>query len=590
MARYSLHSEIGTQRLRTVGVCWLLVTGLFIVRLLYLETVQHARYTSQASGARTLHQSIRAKRGEIFAHDARAGQETLYPIAINQDKFLLVSDNRKVKDTVHAAHVIASSSGIEGVDEVVLLQKLSVAGRAYQPLLKDVRVENMESMTAQMERENVAGLYFDREPARFYPERELLAHISGFIGKDTAGAAVGRYGVEGYFDEQLRGVDGFVRTEKDPFGGWIPVADREFKAATDGSDLIVTVDRVIQLRLCDALAQGVKKYEARSGSGIIMDPHTGAILAMCNVPTFDPNEYQKVGDPSVYNNDALFRAFEPGSVFKAFTMSAALDAGVVSPDTTYVDAGFVKRDGFTIRNAANKIWGTETMTNVIKESINTGTVFAADLLGIDRFKTYVENFGFGAKTGVELKTEEKGIIKSLRKKGSVYIATASFGQGITVTPMQLIQGYGAIANKGVMMKPYITYAWRDAAAQVTVTKPTEIRRVISEKAAAQITEMMRAVVDEAHGKLARVPGYSIAGKTGTAQIVGNKGKYEDASINNHTFVGYGPIANPRFVMLITYEAPHARFAESTAVPTFGEVAKFLLEYLGVSQDRPLAQK
>lgn len=586
MARYDSSSDTEISRLRIVGVLWLVLTALFIVRLFYLQTVQHGKYTLQAAGARDLNQVIRAARGQIYGHDARAGQDTTYPIALNRDKFTLISDNRKVKDTAAVAHVVAQYIPDHPDLEQQLVQKMSQAGRAYQPLVKDVAPEIVDALRKSFQDEKVEGLYFDREPARLYPERGLLGQVSGFVSPDTTGGIVGKYGLEGYFDEQLRGKDGFVKTEKDPFGGWIPVADRSFEGAINGDDIIITIDRVVQLRLCEALERGVAKHHAKSASGIIMDPKTGRIIAMCNVPNFDPNQFQKVEHIGDYNNNAIFRAYEPGSVFKAFTMASALDAGAVNPNTTYVDKGTVRLDGFTIHNAADKVWGTQTMTAVIRESLNTGTVYASGVLGADKFKTYMEKFGFGKRTGIELKVEEDGNVKSLSKKGSVYLATASFGQGLTTTPLQLVTGFAALANKGVLMKPQIIFGWKKADGTSQENKPTVVAHVVSEKSAAQITEMMRTVVDEGHGKAASVLGYSMAGKTGTAQIVGNNGKYLDETVNNHTFIGYGPIADPRFVMLILYEAPQARFAETTAVPTFGEVAKFLLEYLGVPPDRP----
>lgn len=583
MARYIAQPHNDVDRLRTMAVVWLVIGALFIVRLFYIQVVQHKKYTNQASGARTLNQTIKAKRGEIFGHDVRQGQQSLYPFALNRDQLLLISDNRKISDVERTAAVVSTALSMSPEDTEKLKQNLGKKTRAYQMLVKDVKPEIADTLVEALDKENITGLYFDREPARLYPERELLSHVTGFVGRTEKGEPVGRYGLEAYFDERLRGKNGFVKTEKDPFGGWIPVADRAFEQAQDGDDLIITIDRTIQLKLCQALSDGIVKHSARSASGIVMDPKTGQILGMCNVPNFDPNEYQKVENPSVYNNSAIFTAYEPGSTFKLVTMASALDAGVVRPHTTFVDEGSVKRDTFTIRNAANKVWGTQTMTGVIKESINTGTVFAADRVGKDLFQGYVKKFGFGTKSGVELKIEETGNIKSLSKSGAVFLATASFGQGLTATSLQMIQSYAAIANGGVMMKPTILYAWRAQDGSTTYQKPEEVRRVVSKKSAEEMTEMLRVAVEDGHGRLARVPGYTVVGKTGTAQISGSGGKYTEDY--NHTFIGFAPMHDPRFVMLIKFEAPQAKYSESTAVPTFGEVAKFLVEYLGVNPDK-----
>lgn len=588
MARYIVQTDSEAGRLRKAGIVWLIIGALFVVRLFYIQVVQRDKYTKQANGARTLNQTIKAKRGEIFGRDARDGQQSLYPFSLNRDQMLLISDNRKIEDPDRVAAIVATSTALSAEEAAVLRQKLSDKKRAYQLLIKDVKPEVADSLVETLEDESIAGLYFDREPARLYPERELLSHITGFVGRTEKGEPIGRYGVEAFFNERLSGTNGYVKTEKDPFGGWIPVADRDFEQAHNGDDLIVTIDRTIQLKLCQTLAEGITKYSARSASGIIMDPKNGQILGMCNVPNFDPNTYQKIENPSVYNNSSIFTAYEPGSIFKLVTMSSALDAGVVSPMTTFVDVGNVKRDGFTIRNAANKVWGLQTMTDVIKESINTGTVFAADKLGKDKFKGYVEKFGFGVKTGVELKTEETGNIKSLAKSGSVFLATDSFGQGLTATSLQMIQAYATVANGGEMMKPTIVFAWRAADGTTDFQQAVKLRRVISKKAADEMTEMLRVAVEDGHGRLARVPGYTIVGKTGTAQMSGSNGKYTEDY--NHTFIGFAPMHNPRFVMLVKFEAPMAKYSESTAVPAFGEIAKFLLEYLGVTPDKPVELK
>lgn len=565
-------------RLRLIAVFWLLAGAFFIVRLLYLQTVRHTELQQAAIGARQIDEVIPARRGEIYARDARVGQENLVPLALNRDRLNIISDNRKITDLQHLLDLLLVNNIITASTTSSTLEKLADRARGYQPLAKDVKQDAVDSLRAALKAEKLDGITIESFPARFYPEGALTAHITGFLAQDEKGNPIGRYGIEGFFDARLHGQDGFVQSEVDPFGARIPLADKNFTPAQNGEDVVLTIDRALQFKLCDALDRGVREYGAKSATGIIMEPSTGYILAMCNVPSFDPNLYQKVTATGVYQNNATFMAYEPGSVFKIMTMAAGLDTGKVTPDTTYVDTGTVVRDNFPIRNAGNKSYGKQTMTGVIKESLNTGAVFVAEKLGREVFKKYVQLFGFGAKTGVELKVEETGILKSLDKKGASFLATGAFGQGLTATPIQLIQAFAVVANKGQLIKPTIVYAWKKS--DGTWERP-EIKKgptVISTTAAAQITEMMRLVTEEGHGKAARVPGYSIGGKTGTAYIAGG-GKFIDAT--NHTFIGFGPLNDPRFVMLIKYEAPARKYAESTAVPTFGEVAKFLLEYLGV---------
>lgn len=588
MSRFASTNTAQHTRLRVAAALWLVLAGLFITRLFYIQVVEHTKFDDAAKLTRQINTTIRAKRGEIFISGARFNQNTTTPLALNRDQLILISDNRKIVNPAVFADVIATSTNATAEDREMLLQKLSDRTRAYQPLIKDISVEVLEEIQIKMNELELVGLFVDRIPARLYPEKDLFAQTIGFLGRDEKAQPIGRYGVEGFFNKRLSGIDGFVKTERDPFGSWIPVADREFQSARDGDDLILTFDRAIQLKLCEALQKGVAAYNAKSASGAVMNPKTGEVWAMCNVPAFDPNEYQKA-EGYTYNNNFIFQAFESGSVFKAITVSAALDAGAITPDTLFVDTGSINRDGFIIHNAANKSWGMQTMTGVIKESINTGTVFAAEKLGRDKFAFYVKNFGFGVLTGIELKVEEDGNIKSINKKCASCLANNSFGQGLTVTPLQLLQAYGAIANAGVMMRPTVVRAWRAPDGVTEWNEPKEIRRVISKKAADEITEMLRVAVEEGHGKKARVPSYSLAGKTGTGQIAGPNGKYLEAAFN-HTFAGFAPISNPRFVMVIKFEKPQALYAESTAVPTFGAVAKFILEYLGVPPDRTVDKK
>lgn len=261
-------------------------------------------------------------------------------------------------------------------------------------------------------------------------------------------------------------------------------------------------------------------------------------------------------------------------------MAAALDTGAVHPLTTFTDTGVEVIDGFRIKNAADKVYGLSTMTDVLAQSINTGAIYAARLVGSKTFADYVERFGFGRVTGIELDTEVTGTIENARKKNDIYLATSSFGQGITTTPMQLITAYAALANGGKLLKPTIVkkIVFPDGSQEDHVKE--EIRQIVSPRTSAQISSMLTAVVSEGHAKKAGVKGYLIAGKTGTAQIAHEDGGYGEEY--NHTFIGYGPADDARFVMLVKFEKPNVSFAASTAVSTFGIVAQFLVNYLHIS--------
>jgi len=316
-----------------------------------------------------------------------------------------------------------------------------------------------------------------------------------------------------------------------------------------------------------------------------MDPKTGAIIAMCSYPDFDPNEYNKAEDPGVFNNQAIFNAYEPGSIFKPVTMAAGLDLGIITPDTTYIDEGFVKIDNFTIRNYDKLAHGKNTMSEVLQHSLNTGTIFVVRKMDKKDFKRYVENFGFGKKIGIQLDTEAVGNIDSLKKKGEVFVATASFGQGITATPLQMVQAFSAIADGGKIVSPYIVDKIKKFDGTEIIPERMAPKQIISSKTATLLTGMLVNVVEKGEGTKAKVPGYYIAGKTGTAQIPDfEHGGYSNKT--NHSFIGFAPIEDPVFVMIIKFENPKkGSFAATSTAPLFSRVAKYLLDYYHAVPDK-----
>ncbi|NBS41517.1 penicillin-binding protein 2, partial [bacterium] len=437
---------------------------------------------------------------------------------------------------------------------------------------------------------DLPGVYFIREEGRLYPEKGLGGHVIGFVGSTGDGTMSGKYGIEGYFNEELTGTPGFLRSERDIAGRLIAIGEQSIEPAVDGADVVLTVDRTIQYYACNALKQAVLKHGADGGSVVIVEPQTGKILAMCGNPDFEPSEYNQVSSISAFNNPSTFGSYEPGSIFKAVTMAAAIDAGAVTPTTTFTDTGSVMVDGWPkpIKNALDKSYGTIDMTVVLEESVNTGMVFSMRQMGMEKFVGYVKDFGFGQREGIELETESPGDISALDRGAEIYAATASFGQGITVTPLQMVAAYAAIANDGVLMKPYIVEDVVRADGTHESREPTEVRRVIQSKTARLVGAMLVSVVENGHGKRAGVPGYYIGGKTGTAQVARTDGLgyQEDNTIGS--FAGFGPVSNPKFAMIVRVDHPRdVTFAESTAAPLFGEIAKFLLQYFEVPPERSL---
>ncbi len=437
---------------------------------------------------------------------------------------------------------------------------------------------------------SLPGFGFDLKKYRYYPEKEIGSHILGFVS-NVDDQEVGKYGLEEFFNEELSGKAGSLKSEKAGKSNTIIVNDREYVKPENGSDLVLTVDRNIEFVACEKLKEAVKKHGADGGSVIIMNPKTGAIIAMCSVPDFDPNNYKDVSNIRVFNNPVTFDQYEPGSVYKTITMSIAIDQNKVSPSTTYNDPGEIMITGWNkpIRNSdfdTKGGHGVVDMNFVLENSLNTGAIFAMRQVGPATFADYIKNYGFGEKTGIELGSESSGNIDNLLKSKvkEIDAATASFGQGIAVTSLQMIMPYQAIANKGVMMKPYIIKSIIYNDGKREEIQPQQLRRVISAQTAGTMSAMLVNVVEKGHSNKAYIQGYYIGGKTGTAQIPTPGGYLKDQYI--HTFIGIAPIENPSFVMLTKIDSPKdVTYAEGSVVPLWKDIADFILKYYQIPKSR-----
>ncbi|MFH1632214.1 MAG: penicillin-binding protein 2 [bacterium] len=602
--------------------------GLFVViiifRLFTLQVINASFYEALASGQHNFYQELFAERGSIFVRDWKGSTE--YIAAANEPRAFIFADPRKIEDPLEASTAIARVLGYEVVmveesnidndldddilseamDELdesfeasetdatdesegpgefqLLLERLSKSDDPYEPVARNVDEKVLEEILAL----GIEGIDYILENTRSYPETNLGGHIFGFLGLNNEGQKVGSYGLEGYFNDFLAGENGHLDTATDASGRWIGVGTRDFDPAKDGGDLLLTIDRTVQYIACGKLREGVEKFDADGGSLVILEPATGKVIAMCNAPDFDPNVYNEVEDISVYNNAAIYESYEPGSVFKPLVMAAAIDAGSVEPTTTYEDTGEVEVDEYTIQNSDLKAYGIQTMTEVLEKSLNTGMVFVMREMGRETLKEYVERYGFGTLTGIELNTESSGTIESLDEFAESYFATASYGQGIMVTPLQLSAAYAALANGGELMQPYIVEEIRYSDGTVEERRPKVVRQVISKKTATTVGAMLVSVVENGHGAKAAVPGYYIGGKTGTAQVAKSGSLGYEKEQTMATFAGFGPIEDPQFVMVVLLDHPKAvSWAADTSAVIFGDIAEFLLHYFEVAPTRPI---
>lgn len=426
---------------------------------------------------------------------------------------------------------------------------------------------------------------YTMEAYRYYPENNIGSHVLGFISNEK-----GEYGLEGFFNKELSGKSGFIKTEQSAKRNII-INDEEYVKPEDGSDLILTINSSIQFIVCQELNKSIKQHKADGGTVIVMEPFTGAIVAMCSWPDFNPNNYENVQDAQVYNNPAIFAQYEPGSVFKAITMAAALNEEKITPQTIYEDKGMVMINGWPkpIRNSDYETYGKHgkvNMNTVLEKSLNTGAIFAMQSISSKIFADYVKKFGFGEKTNIELETESFGNINNLITKyiKPIDAVTASFGQGISATPLQLITAYAVIANGGILVKPYIVEKIIYKNGAQDIFKPQQKRRVISKKTSIILSGMLTNVIENGHTKKAKVKDYYVAGKTGTAQVAFLKKRgYSNETI--HTFIGFAPVDDPKFVMLVKLDNPKdAKYAESSSAPLFSKIAEFILNYYQVPKD------
>lgn len=571
-----LHRE-ETNRFRVLSLSFLALGLLIIGRLFMLQIIQHNYYALFAMNSHEIYKQIHPQRGEIFFKDKNDKE---YPAAVNKEYYLVYAVPKEIKDSDVASttNKLAEALKMDEWQKRSLLEKLSQRNSSYRAVSK----KTPEELKEKIESYKIPGIYFTPEEYRFYPEDNLASTVLGFTSFDDNGNLKGKYGVEGYNDKKLAGRGGFMMGEKSALGSWITLASRTDVKAENGPDILLTIDRALEHEACGRLQEGLKEYEAKSASLVIMEPSTGAVLAMCSLPDFDPNNYSKVEDLAAFNNTTIFTPYEPGSVFKTITMAAGLDLGLVNPNTTFTDPCELTINGHKIRNAEKKCYGLQTMTQVLENSVNTGVVWVEEKVGTERFYKYVKKFGYGTKTGIALNTESAGDISSLEKKGDIFGANGSFGQGLTATPLQVAASYAAIANGGKLMKPYIIEEARYENGHREKTQSQTVEQVISTRAAKLLSGMLVSVVEN-HYKTGRIPNYYVAGKTGTAQIP-EKGGYS-ADRTNHTFAGFAPAENPKFVIVVKYEEPNRKWAEQTALPVFKDVMKFALDYYAVPGDK-----
>ncbi|MDP3047747.1 MAG: penicillin-binding protein 2 [Chloroflexota bacterium] len=573
MTEAVLSNEIENQRRRLIvlflGLCC--AAAILVARLAYWQILRHDEMTRLADREHREVVTIAPRRGNIL--DRRG-----YLLATNITSFLVYGAPKEMGEPQFKA-VADKVAPLLGLNSKSVQDDFQSNKTRYYVLLKR-RVPS--KVVDQVNALNLPGIHVQQEAMRVYPADGLAEPLLGFANFDAQGAN----GVEGFYNNQIRGSTGSLVFERDTRGREIAIGYRELKPAEDGANLNLTLDAAIQHAAEKQLRDAIAANGATGGTILILQVKTGAILASASTPGYDPNKFNEVVNTSAFVNPAVSHSYEPGSIFKIITMAAGVDAGLVGPKTTHNCVGSVVVDGQIIRTSDNAAHGVETMTEVLAHSCNVGAVYVSSALGQDRFYKYVRDFGFGRLTGVDLQGEVTGFLRLPGQADWRRIdqATNAFGQSISVTPLQMAAAVAAIANGGVYMKPYVVDRVEGASTART-TVPTALGRVVSAQTARTISDML-ATASEMAASPALVKGYRIAGKTGTAQVVIN-GQY-DPKLTITSFVGFAPVEDPQFVILIKIDKPtKSQWATDVAAPVFRTLAQWLLQYLRIPPTGPL---
>lgn len=552
-------------RYRATFVCLILAFTLVIFRLFYWQVVRASELTRLGANQYGKIVKLQPARGQIYTSDG-------FPIVANRLAYTIFANPKEVANKNAVSLALA---GILETDSASISALLDL-DRFWVSLASNVDVKVKQEVEAL----KFPGVGFEEGYTRFYPEASIAAHLLGFVAKNDAGENTGYFGLEGFYNRLLKGRGGLASIIQDALGRPIFAKLSGEEKTIDGDSLVLTINRAIQYSAEEKLKKAVENYGAKGGMVAIMDPKTGQIMAMSATPSFDPQKFQEYTEKE-YRNPFITDTYEPGSTFKPLIMSSAFDDGLVTPETKCnICAGPVSVGGYELKTWNNKYQTNINMIDTIIHSDNTGMVFVGKKLGLDRMLSHLKKFGIGEPTGIDLQGEAVPQIKDKSSWYEVDLATASFGQGISITPIQLLAAIGSLANGGIRMEPHIVAEIQTAEGDRVQVKPRAVTRTVSEKTAKVITEIMVNAVNKGEAQWARLKGYRIAGKTGTASIP-VAGHY-DPNQTIASFVGYAPADNPRFVMLVIIDRPTTSiYGADTAAPVFFSIAKDILTYYAI---------
>ena len=554
--------RLANRRIRLLLVVFALVFGGTLLRAVWLQGVRAQSLGQMAASQHRQTVTIAANRGTIY--DSMGVQ-----LAIGEQAMTIYADPLQIRDATKVAPVVAR---ILGLDPKQVYERLSdrTHGFVYVERKADA------ALAARLQRRHLTGIGFYPEERRFYPQHSIAAQVLGYAGVDNHGLS----GLELSLDKPLAGRAGQETLVRDPFGHVLDSIVS--KTARDGSDVSLTIDHNIQAEAELVLRQTVQKWHAKDATAIVLDPHTGSVLAMAVAPTYDANSFPSA-PKEIQRNRTLTDTYEPGSTFKLVTVAGALSSGIVTPRTAFRLPYSIQVSDRVIHDAEPR--GTETMTvaQILARSSNVGAITLARLLGKQRLISWISRFGFGRPTGIDFPGESPGIVLPADKWSGSTIGNVPIGQGIAVTPMQMASAYAAIANHGVWVQPHLVARVGDRP-----TRQPARHRIVTRWLARELTLMLQNVVLDGTGTLAQIPGYHVAGKTGTAAKPDPQGGYSNSKYVA-SFVGFAPATRPRVVVLVTVDEPHgAIWGGVVAAPAFKTIAQQTLQYLSAPPDAPAA--
>jgi len=556
---------------RLLQICAFVAAWAIVIvfRLAQIQLVRHADFVVRAQRQQERTIDLQPTRGAILDARNRVLAESVAAESI-------YADPQAVVDPRAAAHALASVKALDVTDGEIR-DKLA-SGGGFVWIARQLPLD----VTAEVKKLKIPGVYFFTEHRRSYPRASLGANVVGYVGLDGTGLA----GVEHSLDPYIRGRAGKVTLLRDARKGMYLVGGEGANRAIDGNDVVLTIDSVIQFIAEEALRKAVDEFHAAAGSAIVMDPHDGAVLAMASLPTFDPNRYRDANAAS-WRNRNVQDMYEPGSTFKIVTASAGLEEGVVTP-SQFLDCGdgFIRIGSTEIHEHGHNRYGVITFEDVMVHSSNVGAIRVGLALGPNRFYDYIRRFGFGERTGIDLPGEASGLVRRTDRWSQLSNATMSIGQEIGVTPLQVAAAVATVANGGVRVAPRIVDRVVDANG-ATIWRPArpEPVRVISDRTAAVLNEILKSVVTRGTGQKAALAEHVVAGKTGTAQKAGRGGYSADKVVAS--FAGYVPADRPRLVILVVVDEPKgSQYGGTIAAPAFKEIAEASLRYLGVPPSLP----